>query len=121
MKLDDTFDFAGKGEVILTINNLDAPVQRLVNKTSPNETIEISERILLPSEERPGLALYLCPDREQWLAERVAQGIEAGLYKHGYLIKFSNAQWRFLLIANGFCNHRIQAQANKPRSVIIPL
>jgi hypothetical protein len=100
LKLADTIDFAGMGEVMLTINSLDAPVPMLVNTVSPNETIEISESILLPDEEQPELALYLCPDRQQWFSERVEQGIETGPYEHGDIITLSSSDWRFLLIAD---------------------
>lgn len=100
LNLGDTIDLAGTGEVMLTINSLDAPVPMLINTASPTETIEISENILLPNEEQPELALYLCPDRHQWFAERVEQGIEAGPYQHGDLIKISGSEWSFLLIAD---------------------
>jgi hypothetical protein len=99
LKLGDTIDLAGTGKVTLTINNLDAPVPMLINKSSPTMTIEISESILLPSEEQPELALHLCPDRQQWFAERVEQGIESGPYQHGDSIKIDGSEWTFLLIA----------------------
>jgi hypothetical protein len=100
LKLGDTIDLAGTGEITLTINNLDAPRPMLINKASATDTIEISKSILLPNEERPELALYLCPDRQQWFAERVEQGIEAGPYEHGDVINFNASEWTFLLIAN---------------------
>jgi len=99
LNLGDTIDFAGVGEVALTITNLDAPVPMLINDASPAETIEITESILLPNEDTPELALYLCPDREQWFAENVEQGVEVGPYEHGDLIKLGGAEWKFLLIA----------------------
>lgn len=95
----DTIDFAGAGEATLTINNIDAPVPMLINTASPTETYEIAESSLLPNECSPELALYLCPDRQQWFAESVEDGIEAGPFEHGDAIEFGNTQWNFLLIA----------------------
>ncbi len=100
LKLGDTIDLAGTGKVTLTINSLDAPVPMLINTASPTETIQISENILLPNEEQPELALYLCPDRYQWFSERVEQGVESGPYLHGDSIKIGGLDWDFLLIAD---------------------
>jgi hypothetical protein len=100
LKLGDIIDLAGTGEVTLTINNLDAPVPMLVNKASPSNTIQINESILLPDEDLPELALYLCPDRQQWFAERLELGIEVGPYEHGDSIKLNGIEWTFLLIAD---------------------
>jgi hypothetical protein len=100
LKLGDTIDLAGTGQVTLTINSLDSPVPMLINTASPTETIQISENILLPNEEQPELALYLCPDRYQWFSEGVDDGIESGPYLHGDSIKIGDSEWTFLLIAD---------------------
>jgi len=54
--------------------------------------------MLLPNEDSPELALYLCPDRQQWYTENVEQSLEAGPYEHGDTIEFGSSQWTFLLV-----------------------
>jgi len=99
LKVGDTIDFAGVGEVTLTIKDLAAPKPMLVNVESPLETIDISQSLLLPNEDEPELALYLCPDRERWYVERVEQGSEEGPYDSGDIVELCNSKWKFLLIA----------------------
>ena len=99
LNIGDTIDFSGIGEATLIIKNLDAPTPLLVNKTSPLETIEISESLLLPNDDTPEIALFLCPDREQWFAETVKEGIETGPYENGDVIRLNGTEWTFLLIA----------------------
>lgn len=96
----DVIDFAGMGEVTIQIQDLDPPTTMLINQQTPEQTIELIESRLLPSDDSPELAFYLCPDRGQWFAERVCEGIEAGPYKHGDLIKLGGEQWLFSMIAN---------------------
>ncbi len=98
LSVDDVIDFAGMGEATLTIKDLDPPTSMLINQSLADETIAIDESTLLPNDEEPELALYLCPDRGQWYAERISEGIEAGPYEHGDLIKLGNNEWRFLMV-----------------------
>ncbi len=96
----DVIDFAGMNEVTLTINDLSPPKPMLINNNQPEHTIELPDTCLLPTENNPELALYLCPDRKQWYAESVAEGVETGPYKHDDLINFDGDQWKFLLVAD---------------------
>lgn len=94
----DVIDFAGMNEVTITINDLTPPAPMLIKISNPQQTIELPDSRLLPNEEAPELALYLCPDRGHWYAESVAEGIEAGPYNHDDLIKFDGEEWKFLLV-----------------------
>lgn len=99
LSVGDVIDFAGMNEVTITINDLDAPTPMLINMHSPDETIEFNESCLLPNEDQPEIALYFCPDRQQWYAENLAVGIEAGPYNHDDKIKLCGHEWRFLLVS----------------------
>lgn len=99
LNVGDKIDVAGMGEVMLTLRDLSEPIPLLINQSSPSNTIKIAESVLLPNEDSPELALYLCPDREQWFSESVDIGEEAGPYEHGDLITIDGADWKFLLIA----------------------
>jgi len=95
----DVIDFAGMNEVTLTMVNLDAPQAMLINTEQPSETTALAESVLLPNENEPELALYLCPDREQWFADDIAKGIEVGPFEHNDTIEIENTTWKFLLVA----------------------
>lgn len=99
LNVGDVIDMAAMGEVTLVIKDLSAPVPLLINQQSPCETIQIAESILLPNENKPELALNLCPDRKQWFSDSVASGEETGPYENGDLISIANVDWKFLLIA----------------------
>lgn len=99
LNVGDTIDMAGMGEVILTIKDLSAPVPLLINQDSPAETVKIAQSILLPNDSAPELALFLCPDREQWFADNVETGEETGPYEHGDQVRISDTAWKFLLVA----------------------
>lgn len=99
LKLNDTIDLAGAGEILLKVKDLSAPISLLINQRNKSDFIEISESVLLPNEDTPDVALYLCPDREQWFSDSVDQGHEEGPYEHGDLIQINDQQWQFFLIA----------------------
>jgi len=99
LKKGDVIDFAGMNEVTLTMVDLAAPEAMLINTEQPSETIALSESLLLPNESSPELALYLCPDREQWFADNISKGIEIGPFDHNDTIKIENSTWKFLLVA----------------------
>lgn len=98
LSVGDVIDFAGMNEVTVTINDLTPPTRMLINTKNPSQTIDLPDSSLLPDEENPELAVYLCPDRGQWYAESAAEGIEAGPYNHNDLIKIGDDEWKFLLV-----------------------
>ncbi len=95
----DVVDFAGMNEVTLTMVSLDAPQAMLINTEQPSEITPLAESVLLPNETSPELALYLCPDREQWFADDIARGVEVGPFDHNDAIEIENKTWKFLLVA----------------------
>lgn len=98
LKKGDLIDFAGMNEVTLTMVNLDAPQAMLINTEQPTETTALAESMLLPNESSPELALYLCSDREQWFAEKIANGVEVGPFEHNDTIEIEKSHWKFLLL-----------------------
>lgn len=99
LKLSDTIDLGGAGEIIINIADLSPPKPLLINQDDPKKTIEIAESILIPNEHAPEVALYLCPDRQQWFSERVDEGQEEGPFEHGDLIDVDGDNWKFFLIS----------------------
>ena len=98
LKVGDTIDFAGVGEAVLTIRDISPPEPMLINQAMVEEIIPIPESSLLPNETNPELAVYRCPDREQWFAESVSSGEEIGPFDHGDAIDFDGKRWTFFLI-----------------------
>jgi len=117
LSVGDVIDFAGMGEATLIIKDLDAPVPMLINQVDPTETIKIDESMLLPNEQSPELALHLCPDREQWFAERITEGIEAGPYVHGDLLKLGDAEWKFLMVSQDDATKEFNAKQHSLNDV----
>lgn len=109
LNVNDKIDIAGTGEALMTIKDLSAPVPLLVNINNKAEAIDLTESVLLPSEEQPEVALHLCPDREQWFSYSVAQGIEEGPYDHGDLVQINEQKWQFFLVAEDMATVEISS------------
>lgn len=99
LSVGDIIDFGCMDEVLLKILDLDPPKSMLVSEKLATDTIEINDSTLLPNEEAPELALYLCPDRQQWFSEEVHQGVEKGPFDHGDILNIGGSHWRFFLIS----------------------
>ena len=99
LKQGDIIDFAGMNEVTLTMLSVDAPQALLINTKDSSKTITLAESVLLPNESAPELALYLCPDREQWFADDINKGEEIGPFEHDDKLDLNGTQWQFMLIS----------------------
>ncbi|MBX2849487.1 MAG: FHA domain-containing protein [Acidiferrobacterales bacterium] len=111
LNVGDEIDFAGVGETVLKIMSLDPPCPMMINVEQPANTIEITENILLPSENEPELALYLCEERHQWFTESINTGEEFGPYKHGDLLSFGNSEWRMMLVSEDDATTEFESEA----------
>jgi pSer/pThr/pTyr-binding forkhead associated (FHA) protein len=98
LNVGDTVDF-GANEVSFKIKDLSPPTSLLINQSTPNEVIEMSQSVLLPNEGTPEFFLYFCLDRKHWFVEDLIQGQEIGPYEHNDIIQMNQKQWRFFLIA----------------------
>jgi len=96
----DVIEFAGISELTLVLTDLTPPKSILINQTAPSRTIDLTESLLLPNEHTPELALFLCPDREQWFTESVESGEENGPHDQNDIITFGGSDWRFLLVSD---------------------
>ncbi len=113
----DMIDFGGMGEYQLRIRDLGAPKSLLINQQSPTRTIAMEESLLLPDEQHAEVALYLCPDRNEWFSEAITKGEELGPYEHGDLIQFSGSFWRFFMVADDEATTVIKTQQQSLENV----
>lgn len=95
----DVIDFGCVGEALLKIVDLKPPKSMLISEKAATDVIDINDSTLLPNEESPELALYLCPDRQQWFSEEVHEGVEKGPFDHGDILNIGGSHWRFFLVS----------------------
>jgi len=96
----DIIDLAGRGDLLLTVVDLDEPIPMLVSSSSTVKPIELVTHHLLLNNETPEVALWLCPDRRQWFSDKLSTGLESGPYVHDDAVHLASSSWSFLLPKN---------------------
>ena len=114
----DVIDLAGEGDVLLKVLDIDEPIPMLVNDSTSKKPITLGPAHLLPNEQQPEIALWLCPDRSQWFSDDLSTGLETGPYTHGDTINIGPESWAFLLPKGNEANDMARPQLTNIEDVV---